>query len=277
MTKLVVTDAHCHAARFWFEPIENLLWQMERAEVAQAVLTCAVFATDSKYEEECVYRFPGKFCFVGTVRPGSLRVRQAVRGLAQRGAAGVRMRAPGVSDSTAKALELLKAAADSDITVTLLGQNTDFTSRSFIRLLEEVPDARVVIEHLGSNRRAGSENDGERPKVFRLARYPGVHMKFHGLGEFCVPKDSPFVTFPFKEPIPPYLDRAYDAFGPKRLLWGSDFPNVSSREGYVNSLRLPREHLAKLDDSEIEDMFGGNARRLFPSTRVTRGGSTSRF
>jgi L-fuconolactonase len=263
----MVTDAHCHAARFWFEPIENLLWQMERADVAHAVLTCAVFATDSNYEEECIQRFPEKFGFVGAVRPGSLRVRQAVRGFAQRGASGVRMRAPRGGDSTAEALGLLKAAAECDMTVTLLGQSTDFNSKSFIRLLQEAPDAQVVIEHLGSSARAGSENDDERRKVFRLARYPGVHMKFHGLGEFCVPKDSPFATFPFKEPIPPYLEWAYDAFGPKRLLWGSDFPNVSSREGYVNSLRLPREHLSHLDNSDIEDMFGGNARRLFPLNR----------
>lgn len=263
-------DAHCHASRFWFEPIENLLWQMEHARVEQAVLTCAVFATGSKYEEDCVHRFPGKFCFVGAIRPGSPQVRLAVRGLAERGAAGVRMRAPEVGASTAQLLEVLKAAVEFDLTVTLLGRAADFASKAFIRLLNEVPEARVVIEHLGSNQAAGTEDEGERRKVFELARYPGVHMKFHGLGEFCPRKDSPFAAFPFTEPIPPYLEWAYDAFGPKRLVWGSDFPNVSSREGYENSLKLPRHHFAHLDRGEIDDMFGGNARRLFPLPRTSR-------
>jgi L-fuconolactonase len=259
-----VVDAHCHASPFWFEPIEDLVSHIERAKIGQAVLTCAVFATDSKYEEECVRRFPGKFCFVGAVRPESPQVRDAVRRLAKRGAAGVRMRAPRAGTPTSELLEVLKAAADCDITVTLLGRSSDFASKSFISLLDEVPDARVVIEHLGSSQGAGAEDEGERRKVFGLARYPGVHMKFHGLGEFCLRKDTPFASFPFREPIPPYLEWAYDAFGPKRLVWGSDFPNVSSREGYENSLRLPREHFAHLDGGELEDMFGGNARRLFP-------------
>lgn len=133
---------------------------------------------------------------------------------------------------------MLKAAAEHNTTVTLLGPSADFNARTFVTLLENMPDARVVIEHMGSNKHAGQEDEAERRKVFDLARYPGVHMKFHGLGEFAARKESPFVSFPFEEPIPPYLEWAYEAFGPNRLLWGSDFPNVYSREGYANSLKL---------------------------------------
>ncbi len=273
MKNLTIIDAHCHASPFWFEPVEALLSQMKRAGIEQAVLTCAVFATNSNYEEESVLRFPGRFCFVGAVRPGSAQVGDAVRRLAKRGSAGVRMRAPGPGASTVELLELLRAAAECDTTVTLLGRSADFASKAFSGLLDEVPDARVVIEHLGSKQGAGTEDEGERRKVFELSRYPGVHMKFHGLGEFCLRKDSPFATFPFQEPIPLYLEWAYDAFGPKRLLWGSDFPNVSSREGYANALRLPRKHFAHLASGDLEAMFGGNARRLFPMPEAGQGSS----
>jgi L-fuconolactonase len=276
MRNLAVIDAHCHASPFWFEPVESLLSQMERAKIEQAVLTCAVFATNSNYEEECVQRFPGKFCFVGAVPPGSPQVGDAVRRLAKRGAAGVRMRTPGVGASTAELLEVLRAATGCDTTVTLLGRSADFASKAFSDLLDQVPDARVVIEHLGSHQVAGIEDEGERRKIFELSRYPGVHLKFHGLGEFCYRKDSPFATFPFQEPIPPYLEWAYEAFGPKRLLWGSDFPNVSSREGYANALRLPREHFAHLDGRDLEDMFGGNALRLFPLSQIGQSSKSRR-
>ena len=37
-----------------------------------------------------------------------------------------------------------------------------------------------------------------------------------------------------------------EAFGPRRIMWGSDYPPVSSREGYLNSLRTPQEYLAQL-------------------------------
>lgn len=259
-----MVDTHCHVSPYWLEPIGCLLQQMERAQVEHAVLTCTMYSADSQYEEECLRRFPGKFCFVGAVHPESPQVGAAVQSLVKRGAAGVRMRAPAMGASTAGPLAVLTAAADCNTTVTLLGTSAEFTSSSFVNLLDRSPDGRIVIEHLGSSRHAGEEDEDERRKVLELAHYPLLHMKFHGLGEFCLRKSSPFVPFPFEEPIPPYLDWAYDAFGPRRLLWGSDFPNVSSLEGYENALKLSRAHFAHLPASELDDMFGGNAQRLFP-------------
>jgi L-fuconolactonase len=69
--------------------------------------------------------------------------------------------------------------------------------------------------------------------------------------------------FPFERPIPPRLQEAYDAFGPSRLMWGSNFPPVSQLEGYGNSLRLPMNEFAGVPNDEREMMFGGTARRLY--------------
>ena len=46
----------------------------------------------------------------------------------------------------------------------------------------------------------------------------------------------PRSSYPFVEPIPPLLDEVYAAFGAARMLWGSDYPNTSHREGYANGL-----------------------------------------
>ena len=53
------------------------------------------------------------------------------------------------------------------------------------------------------------------------------------------------------------------AFGPARLMWGSDFPPVSTREGYDNALRVPLEYFADLSADEREAVFGGAARALW--------------
>lgn len=259
-----VVDTHCHVSPHWLEPIDTLLGHMERAQVEHAVLTCTVYSTDSQYEEECVRQFPGKFGYVGAVQPASPEVGDAVRSLVKRGASGIRMRASAVEAAMDGALTVLSAAADSDTTLTLLGTCAEFTSSSFFHFLDRASDVRIVVEHLGSSMQAGEEGEDQRRKVFGLAQYPALHMKFHGLGEFCKRKANPYGPFPFEEPVPPYLEMAYHAFGPKRLLWGSDFPNVSSREGYENSLKLPRASFAHLPVSELDDMFGGNALRLFP-------------
>lgn len=63
-------------------------------------------------------------------------------------------------------------------------------------------------------------------------------MKVPGLGEFCPPP-------PYRQPVP-LARMAVDAFGPQRLMWGSDFPPVSSRQGYANALHGSMDHLSDL-------------------------------
>jgi L-fuconolactonase len=59
------------------------------------------------------------------------------------------------------------------------------------------------------------------------------------------------------------FDLAYAAFGAERMLWGSDFPPVSGREGYANALRWPREHFAALPAPDQAALFGGTAQRIY--------------
>jgi L-fuconolactonase len=123
-----------------------------------------------------------------------------------------------------------------------------------------------VIEHLGSLGRAGGEGSGPQvvQRVLALARFPNAYIKIPGLGEFCrraMPVREPF---PFEEPIPPLLGQVYDAFGPDRMMWGSDFPPVSGREGYRNALRWMMEQFAERSEADRERIFGGTALRVFP-------------
>lgn len=69
--------------------------------------------------------------------------------------------------------------------------------------------------------------------MFELARFPNVYIKVHGLGEFCKRRLPVTEPFPFETPIPPLLNMAYEAFGASRMMWGSDYPPVSAREGTV--------------------------------------------
>ena len=67
---------------------------------------------------------------------------------------------------------------------------------------------------------------------------------------------------PFDD-IPPLVDMALEAFGPKRMMWGSDYPPVSSREGYDNALNRPMEYLSGLSEDEREWIFGRTALKVW--------------
>ena len=56
------------------------------------------------------------------------------------------------------------------------------------------------------------------------------------------------------------LDQAYAAFGPQRMLWGSDYPPVAGREGYANALAWPQGHFSAEDGIWI---FGATAQKVY--------------
>ena len=56
---------------------------------------------------------------------------------------------------------------------------------------------------------------------------------------------------------------AYDAFGPRRMMWGSDYPPVSGREGYRNALQGVMGHPAFKSDEDKEWVMGKTAMNVF--------------
>jgi predicted TIM-barrel fold metal-dependent hydrolase len=57
---------------------------------------------------------------------------------------------------------------------------------------------------------------------------------------------------------------AYDAFGPQRMMWGSDFPLVNSREGYPFALKLAMEQFKDKSEDDRAWIFGKTALKVFP-------------
>jgi L-fuconolactonase len=249
-----VVDSHCHVSSSWYEPVEVLLFQMERNGVDHASLIQMNAQADNRYQHDCVRRYPGKFASVVFIHPDDPASVAQLEREAGEGASGVRI-GPGAP------MALWEQAARLKLSVSCGGSGPLFASDQFAKVLESFPDIPIVIEHLGGLNRPGPD-DGTRQKVLGLARFPNAHMKIHGLGEFsqrAMPAKEPL---PFVEPIPPLLDLAYEAFGPSRLMWGSDYPPVSSREGYTNSLAFTRSHLQSR--SGLEEIFGATALRVFP-------------
>src|SRR5579884_418309 len=250
-----VVDSHCHASLTWYEPIELLLFQMERNGVDHAALIQMNGQYDNSYQAECVRRYPGKFASVVIVDQARADAADQLKREADAGASGVRLR-----PDTPTAL--FQAAERLGLSVSCGGSAALFASEQFARTIEAAPNAKIVIEHLGGLNRPAPDQEELRRKVFGLARYPNTFIKVHGLGEFsqrAMPVKEPF---PFVEPIPSLLDQAYEAFGPSRMMWGSDYPPVSGREGYRNALNGTRDRLK--GKAGLDEIFGGTASRVFP-------------
>lgn len=265
----MIVDSQCHVAPLWYEPIETLLHQMDRYGVDQAVLVQMLGQYDNRYQEACVRAHPDRLLSVVGIDPTQPDAVNQLHRLADNGAHGVRLRPNAVSPGD-DAFAIWRAAQARGLAVSCVGNGAGFATPAFAELIEHFAGLTFVLEHLGATSRpdADEREAALRRQVFELARYPNVFLKLPGLGE-VVPRTMPLPGdgSPFECGRPHVLDDAFKVFGPQRLMWGSDFPVVASREGYGNALRLTREAFRDESAESLEWMFGGTAQRVFAAGR----------
>jgi L-fuconolactonase len=257
-----IVDSHCHAALSWYEPVEALLFQMERHGVDQAVLIQINGQFNNDYQFECLRHYPGRFASVVIVDTRQPDASDKLARLAEQGASGVRFQANTRSPGD-DPLAIWRAAARLGLPVSCGGKADLFASDQFARLFEAITEVPIVVEHLGSVSDPVEAQLEQLERILALSRFPNAYIKIHGLGEFCrraMPVTEPF---PFEQPIPPLLEQVYQAFGPSRMMWGSDYPPVSIREGYRDALRWPMEQLASKSQHDRDQIFGGTALSVF--------------
>lgn len=266
---MLVVDSHCHASPVWYEPVETLLDQMDRNEVAQAVLVQILGQFDNAYQQRCRQYHRDRFASVIAVDASRADAVHVLTQLAEEGASGLRLRPESRSPGD-DPLAVWRAAESLNLAVSCVGTPETFAASAFYELIGDFPDLPVVLEHLGGTSRphAGNADPSSRSQVFELAKFPNVYLKVPGLGEL-VPRNGTLTAdgIPL-DPCPEILRLALERFGPDRLMWGSDFPPVAAREGYRNALQWVREALADLSPDSQSRIFGDTARRVFklPST-----------
>lgn len=246
-----IIDTHCHIGLHKYEPVEVLLFHMQRAGVAQAVFIQYAGNTDNQYILDSMAAHPGKFAAAMLVPPdddGS-----AIRAWAEQGIGGIRL-AANFRGTGRDTLAHWRTAAELGLVVSAPSSPASLSSDEFAEVLRLFPDLSIVIEHLGGAK------PGMAPEEFApvpaLAAHDNLTIKLPGFGEFC------HLPHPFRD-VPRFADQVLEAFGPQRVMWGSDWPPVSSREGYDSSLSFPLDYFADLSEDERAWIFGRTAQQVW--------------
>jgi L-fucono-1,5-lactonase len=151
----------------------------------------------------------------------------------------------------------LAAVASAGLAYDLLVRERELpAARTVARRLPELP---LVVDHLAKPRIRQGVTDPWAQELAALARQPNVACKVSGLVT-----EADWDTWTAAQ-LAPYVRRAAEAFGPERLLFGSDWPVCLLAAGYAEVVAATEEalELAGLDPAERDAVFGANARRRY--------------
>ena len=131
-----------------------------------------------------------------------------------------------------------------------------------------LPQLRFVLDHLGNPEMApGASPAASQPwasAFTRFAALPNTTAKLSGiLGIPPPPGMSPAATPGDLSHIRRYYDFALHAFGPSRLMFGSDWPPCTLEATYAQVCAAARTLTADLSAAEQHAIFSGTARTTY--------------
>jgi predicted TIM-barrel fold metal-dependent hydrolase len=135
-------------------------------------------------------------------------------------------------------------------------------------LTAALPDLRVVLNHLGFFPTGFTMGPDGLPRipmelpaptlpgVVALARRPNVYVMLSGQYGFSK------VGYPYDD-LTSTVRTLFDAYGPQRMFWASDYPWIAQKPGYSKLIELPSRQLPNLSAADLDMIMRGTASQLF--------------
>ncbi|GAB3570029.1 amidohydrolase family protein [Spelaeicoccus albus] len=122
-------------------------------------------------------------------------------------------------------------------------------------LAAALPDLTIVIDHLGKPPRGSEDFGAWHRSISRAAALPNVAAKVSGLRMPGTPFDVGALDDTWSA--------ALEAFGPRRLMYGGDWPMVVPDGGYAPTWHVMSELIHRLPASDAALLLGGTAARIY--------------
>jgi len=196
--------------------------------------------------------YPGRFAIMAELPLGAADARERLATWrAQPGMLGLRYvflgeKGRGLADGS---LDWLWAAAEkAGVPIAMLA--TDWL-RDVRRIAQRHPGLRLTIDHLGGRGGNTTLKDdaamAHMPDLLALAKYPNVAVKATGVPGYSAQ------AYPF--PIMrDYVRRVVDAFGPRRVFWGTDITKMPI--SWAQCIAMFTEEMAWLSDDDKRLVMG---------------------
>lgn len=126
-----------------------------------------------------------------------------------------------------------------------------------IRMVDRHPNQVFVLDHIAKPLIAQNELQPWSDNLRELARRENVYCKLSGMVT-----EADFNSWT-SEQLKPYFDVVLEAFGPNRLMWGSDWPVCLVATSYNRWVQLISETISSFSETEQQTILGTNAQRVY--------------
>lgn len=232
---------------------DKLLPMMDEAGVDRVVIVPPSWEGErNDYALEAARKYPTRFAVMGRIllsdprspallatwrdQPGMLGVRHTFNGA----------QTSWLTDGTADWFWPAAAKAGIPVMTPTAGRAADF-----LRIVARHPDLIFIIDHMGiseESAKAGKLADAVGDTV-AFARHPNVSVKMSSIA----PKSSE--PYPFRD-MTPHLKRVFDAFGPRRVFWGTDITGSLNKFTYRARITHFTETLDFLTEDDKDWVMG---------------------
>lgn len=237
---------------------ETLLDHMRANGVAKTVIIQVIhYRYDNRYLASVLKQYRGTFMGVARVDPLDPANADHLSRVTEDGFHGVRLSPAGneAGDWIRGPLmpPLWRRCYDLKVPMTILAPITRMPD--LVPLLDRTPELTTVIDHMAD---CPVDQPAELEKLIALARYPNVFVKISHAWSLS------------KQPYPwtdvhDHVKRLYAAFGPRRLMWATDWPVLEySGARYEQALTLVRDDMPFLNDEDKEWLLSRTIERVWP-------------
>ncbi|MBU9180058.1 amidohydrolase family protein [Burkholderia gladioli] len=236
---------------------ERLIRMMDAHGIARTVLIQVIhYRWDNRYLADVLKRYPGRFHGVARVNPADPAAPDHVDALTEQGFRGVRISpfASAESDWIGGPLMAPLWARYEALKVPMTVLTVPGRLLQIAALIDRHPDLAVVIDHMADT---PPERADQIRDLLALARFPNVFVKISHL--WSLSKQA----FPYADAFA-LLKQVYDAFGPKRLMWGTDHPVCLPHLSYARAIALYRDHLDFMPLEDRQEIWHRTVQRIWP-------------
>jgi L-fuconolactonase len=132
---------------------------------------------------------------------------------------------------------------------------------STVRLVEQCPDVRFMLDHIAKPEIRGEGLDPWREQMRQLAAFPNVTCKISGVVTEADP--AGWTGGWTVDDVRPYIEHALEVFGEDRVAYGGDWPVVLNAAPYRRWVETLETITAGLSPQAKRKLWADNARRFY--------------